>query len=75
MAATFAVLWPNVPLVHSPWGWFHHSMTSSTTAWIRSRLSEQLPPGLCSLQDFFVTLAAPCETAACIVPGWRFLES
>jgi len=32
--------------------------------------------GMCTfdIQDFFVTLVAPCQTAACVVPGYTFVE-
>ena len=36
----------------------------------RRRRSLPLP----SPQDFFVTLVAPCKTAACVVPGFTFVE-
>ena len=34
------------------------------------------PEGVCTfdIQDFFVTLVAPCATAACVVPGYSFVE-
>ncbi|EFN53179.1 hypothetical protein CHLNCDRAFT_136987 [Chlorella variabilis] len=34
------------------------------------------PEGLCTfdIQDFFVTLVAPCQTAACVVPGYTFVQ-
>jgi hypothetical protein len=34
------------------------------------------PEGMCTfdIQDFFVTLVAPCQTASCVVPGYSFVQ-